>query len=350
MPSDMPKMNPLLSIPIEFGVYAFAILIGIHVWRKEGKRWFATLLWGVIFGTITEWLITHGAHDPNSVYYQYNPGFIIPFGTGDKLVPLWVGVGWGCILFAATWTAQRLELPWWLRPFAAAILAINIDLSLDPVANLAGFWKWINVDPVKSYYGVPFDNYHGWFWIVASYAYFVRAGFHLYDKLTGRTVEKKTDRFQPTPFGEFFVPFVAALAASAVLFVLRRYATDAYRAIGESNLFMLTFLPGAYLFWRFALKAHRDNPPNKVVLAIPIAFHSFAVLALFIVYPSSFPTLLIAIPSQMLFGFLGYGWSSLEIMFPTPQRLKRSKYAKPLLPLPTLDPEPVPPPAPVGAT
>jgi hypothetical protein len=56
-----------------------------------------------------------------------------------------------------------------------ALLALNIDLSLDAVAIRFGFWNWgpgLNFQ----YFGVPYANFWAWFWVI----FFFSLGYHLF--------------------------------------------------------------------------------------------------------------------------------------------------------------------------
>lgn len=320
-----PPMNHFLALFIEFAVYIFAFFL-IRGAKAEGPRWLSTLIWGIVFGIVTEWLIIHSDHSaPDCVFYIYNDGFMVNLGTYPKSLPLWVGVGWGCILYGATWTAQRLEAPPLLRSMAAGLLAVNIDLSLDPLANLVHFWDWQNVKPDSfHYYGVPFDNYLGWFTIVAAYSCLVPLFFRLYDKVVGRQGKvRKEDRYQPSRGGELIVPPLAAGVATGLLVLVRGSASSIYRGIDASTIFLVVLAAATVVLAFAAFKARRDHDPNWPVLAIPIFFHVFAVIGLHLGKWSNQPalaTLLVAIPSHLLFGLFGFAWPSLEKLFPGPAR------------------------------
>ncbi|HMJ52311.1 MAG TPA: carotenoid biosynthesis protein [Polyangiaceae bacterium] len=332
-PDQLP-MNWWLSHFIEIGMYGFAAWVAVHAY-KQGRRWLSTLLWGMVFGTITEMLITWSHTQPSDTYYVYGKFLLNPNLTSDdfRSVPLWVGVGWGCIVYAATWTAQRLELPRWMRPLAAGVLAVNIDFALDPVANHFHFWKWHNVEP-GSYYGVPFDNYIGWFFIVAAYTAFVPMFFRLYDKLTRSKERPEAEHYEPTNGAEFVVPPLAALTASGLLYAGRRWIWHLYMHVPASTFFHYLFLASAIFMVVFACKASRDNPVNWSVFLIPMAFHTFSAIALCLdsaftlskTEPQLDPSLLVAVLSHFLFAIFAYSWPSLERLFPLPDRKKPAKY------------------------
>ena len=55
-------------------------------------------------------------------------------------------------------TQRRL---WWQVPLITGVIAVVLDLFIDPVAVAAGYWVWFIQGTV--YYGIPLLNYVGWF-------------------------------------------------------------------------------------------------------------------------------------------------------------------------------------------
>ncbi len=55
-------------------------------------------------------------------------------------------------------TQRRL---WWQVPLITSVIAVVLDLFIDPVAVAAGYWVWFVQGTV--YYGIPLLNYVGWF-------------------------------------------------------------------------------------------------------------------------------------------------------------------------------------------
>ena len=54
--------------------------------------------------------------------------------------------------------ARRLR---WRVPLLAAVIAVALDLYIDPVAVAVGYWVW--QVPADVYYGIPLLNFVGWF-------------------------------------------------------------------------------------------------------------------------------------------------------------------------------------------
>src|SRR5947208_340768 len=132
---------------IELSVFALAVVLLLHA-KRQGNQSLSTLLVGIVFGPTLELLLVSRA---GSSYR--NGAFRVRLGFEHK-EPRWVGSGWGSMLYAASWTAYRLSLPRFLRPLAVGLLAVNIDLSLDPIAEKLGFWTWLQ-PPAVNLYGVP---------------------------------------------------------------------------------------------------------------------------------------------------------------------------------------------------
>ena len=79
----------------------------------------------------------------------------------------WIAVCGVCLLLAEgilarpnedLLSARRLI---WQAPVAAAVIAVLLDLFIDPIAVAAGYWVWRV--PGKVYYGIPLLNFVGWF-------------------------------------------------------------------------------------------------------------------------------------------------------------------------------------------
>lgn len=79
----------------------------------------------------------------------------------------WIGVCGTCLLVAEGMLAQsgenlldaaRLR---WQAPILAGLIAVLLDLFIDPIAVAAGYWEWIA--PANIYYEIPLLNFGGWF-------------------------------------------------------------------------------------------------------------------------------------------------------------------------------------------
>lgn len=99
-------------------------------------------------------------------HYFYNPDF----GLYIADIPLTIGTAW--LMVIATTHAIAYPISQVLKPgilrfifycLIGAIAAVIMDLILDPVSTeIKEYWVWHGEG---SYYGVPFSNFMGWFFI-----------------------------------------------------------------------------------------------------------------------------------------------------------------------------------------
>jgi uncharacterized membrane protein len=83
-------------------------------------------------------------------------------------VPIAVALVWSALITSAMAVAARSGRPGaGARAAAAALVAVSLDLLLEPVAVRSGFWRWT---PPGPWLGVPIGNFVGWAVIVAGYA------------------------------------------------------------------------------------------------------------------------------------------------------------------------------------
>ena len=79
----------------------------------------------------------------------------------------WIGVCGTCLLLAEGILARRDEdilsasRLRWQAPLLAGLVAVLLDLFVDPIAVVAGYWVWIA--PADVYYEIPLLNFVGWF-------------------------------------------------------------------------------------------------------------------------------------------------------------------------------------------
>lgn len=96
--------------------------------------------------------------------HAYNPSWrMAPRG-----VPLAIAVVWAAVITSAMAVAGRHESSRGRRAFTAAVVAIALDLMIDPVATRAGLWDWT---PPGPWLGVPIGNFVAWGVIVGAYTY-----------------------------------------------------------------------------------------------------------------------------------------------------------------------------------
>lgn len=83
-------------------------------------------------------------------------------------VPLAVASVWAAVIVSAMAVAGRHARTRVARAVTAAVVAIALDLLIDPVATRAALWRWT---PPGPWLGVPIGNFVAWGVIVGFYAY-----------------------------------------------------------------------------------------------------------------------------------------------------------------------------------
>ncbi len=119
--------------------------------------------------------------------------------------PLDVCLGWYYIAYSCVFLAEKTVKfkNTFIIAALGALLAVNLDLFLDPVAVANGWWKWT----VTNIYilNVPVNNWLGWWLLVFWFAVF-------YEHAAG--MEQKWGRIRAT--GYFFLMTVACTACTGL--------------------------------------------------------------------------------------------------------------------------------------
>lgn len=83
----------------------------------------------------------------------------------------WIGMCGSC-LFVAEGILSRpgqdmlsQQNLWWQVPALTGVIAVMLDLFIDPIAVRAGYWVWFVKGTV--YFEIPLLNYVGWFVLMA---------------------------------------------------------------------------------------------------------------------------------------------------------------------------------------
>ncbi|MHC4459549.1 MAG: carotenoid biosynthesis protein, partial [Planctomycetota bacterium] len=83
----------------------------------------------------------------------------------------WIGMCGSCLFLAEGIAAQpgqdmlTQRKLWWQIPLLSGVIAVVLDLFIDPVAVQAGYWIWFVKGTI--YYGIPLLNYVGWFLLIS---------------------------------------------------------------------------------------------------------------------------------------------------------------------------------------
>ena len=153
-------MTPNFTIILIGGIIFALPVLGFIWWRFGGPDTLAFIIVSGGFTAIMDFISSFVVKN-----YEYP-------GQSHLWVFTFIFFGWmtmcGCCLFLAEGILARpgrdmLTQPrlWWQVPLLTSLIAVVLDLFIDPVAVAAGYWVWFVEGTV--YYGIPLLNYVGWF-------------------------------------------------------------------------------------------------------------------------------------------------------------------------------------------
>ncbi len=230
----------------------YALFAGT-VWQTahQGRSALVELGWTCLYGLVLEWLTIRVLHA-----YQYGH-FLMMIGD----IPLCIGLGWGIVIDFSMRFTDRFHLAQPIRPIAAALMGLSIDLALDVIAIRVGLWHWTGVQLDQQWFGVPWANFVGWFMVIWSYAGCIWA-LRSWQGRSGR---------------EWLYPPLG-LVLSLVVLLVASVAYPAMSASIGSGLTPILLIVGCLVLVACSsprLVPGQLQPP--MALLIPIAFHGFAV-------------------------------------------------------------------------
>jgi hypothetical protein len=154
---------PLITYPATINAIVFGLLC-LYYASKRGRVWVSIMVTGSLLGFVAEYL---ALKTPDS--YRYCKFWPMILDT----VPLMVVISWGGLIYCVMQASHSMPMKWWLRPVYDGLLAMGVDLSLDPIAIELDYWKY-DTSNDQHWFGVPFLNYVGWFGLVFWYSLSIR--------------------------------------------------------------------------------------------------------------------------------------------------------------------------------
>ena len=131
---------PAVSFIIhELVMYTLFALCLVHAVRR-GAVHVSYLLGGVLFGLLLEYVNVNAGLNYSYGQFWLMLGPTPEPGAIPANIPINIGIGWGIIIYTARLFSDNLGLPVWSRPALDALLALNVDLSMDPVACRLNMW------------------------------------------------------------------------------------------------------------------------------------------------------------------------------------------------------------------
>jgi hypothetical protein len=211
-------------------------------------------------------------------------------------------------------------------------MAISIDLVMDPVVSASlncapgaphntvaqgiGFWVWkllpertiLGISlPQHLIFGIPLNNFTGWFLGIIIFSLMLRIGWRLIPP------ESKG------LFGDVIVP-VLAIPATLIVFTAVIYVYELLiKYVLGSEWILVAMLLVAGVLWiaLSARRAKRDNPIDAVLLAVPVLYQTYFLIALFAtgLYREE-PDLIIVSAILFPISVLLFGWPYLQKIAP----------------------------------
>jgi hypothetical protein len=164
---------PSLCFPLtECCVYILFIVCMVNSIRHNYKH-MGYMLGGVVFGLLLEFVDVYFLNG-----YTYGR-FMVMLGKSPLDIPLWIGVGWGIIMYSSRLYTDKLGLPIFAAAALDALLALNIDGTMDVTAYRLHMWDWgwtvSHANPLTTqWFGIPWNNYFGWLVVIFTYSGFSR--------------------------------------------------------------------------------------------------------------------------------------------------------------------------------
>lgn len=151
----------------------FALMVITYIWlRFDVAHAISFIIISGIFPAVMDFVSSFVVHN-----YEYP-------GQSRLWVFTFIFFGWisvcGSCLFLAEGILARTGYNivtqrklWWQVPVLTGIIAVVLDLFIDPIAVSAGYWVWFIKGEV--YYEIPLLNFVGWFvlMILASLAWII---------------------------------------------------------------------------------------------------------------------------------------------------------------------------------
>ena len=280
---------------IQAGSYLLVAACVLIAWRSA-RPLLGLMIGAALLGYVLEYSET--THTPAP--YEYTHAIL---GLPGK-VPLGIVLGWGVIMFAAWHALERLELSWSAHALSGGLLAVILDFVSDPVFVYLDVWVW---KVPTQYYGIPFVNFVGWFFIVTAYF------------LSLRLIRHFVPQARRSTGGIVLFSVLATLPA----FLIFSVVMAAYVGL---NTLELTWLPESLVFTLFlvvpatyavlqlakstsAAAQNTDLWTDRLALIVP-AYMTLAPYAVYLLgdMHTRYPELALILPVNLLVVAVGYSW------------------------------------------
>ena len=245
----MPVLN-LYFLTFEILVLVLFLACLQNAWQRGS--WVAwQILAGVLFGLLLE-----RATIQQLDAYEYGC-FLVILGP----VPCGSWSGMGNYYYSVRSFSDNTNLPELARPVLDGLMALNIDLSMDAIAIRLGMWDWGHGLQSSDTFGVPYNNFWAWFWVVFSFS----ASLRLLSKLPGF-------------WGRWFSPAGAIICGTTCVLITNELITN----IPNDLIHYATIIAvlGSALLLILALRPEFSiQSQASLVFLVPLGFHAYFLIA-----------------------------------------------------------------------
>jgi uncharacterized membrane protein len=253
----------------ELSVFVLTIGCLIHAWKRRNGA-LAYLLGGIIFGSLVEYL------EVLSGSYTYGR-FWLMLGHAPLDIPLFVGCAWAIILYTARLFSDAAGLPVFAAAALDALLALNLDMSMDTVAYRMHFWNWdwsgTGRNPLTAdWFGIPYGNFVGWITVVFSYS------------IISRLLEPRLLCERRTAIRVWSIPALTTILSLGVLFSSEMFLFPSLNHLGvksEPRLVILTVLLLVVTLRGWSKYRPLAKEMHPLARWVPAWFHFFFVYCFF---------------------------------------------------------------------
>jgi uncharacterized membrane protein len=132
-----------------FNLMVSAFLLWIHH-NDRSRKFLVFALVVFVLGFVVE----VAGVNTGLIFGEYRYG--VSLGPKVFGVPVIIGLNWLLIIYCVASLIDTIKIPVWSKVFLGSLLAVMMDMLIEPVAIRYDFWKWNTI-------AVPMQNYFGWF-------------------------------------------------------------------------------------------------------------------------------------------------------------------------------------------
>ncbi|MCK4529811.1 MAG: carotenoid biosynthesis protein [Candidatus Marinimicrobia bacterium] len=214
--------------------------------------------------------------------YNYSLDRLVMVGT----VPLSLLAIEAVIFYSALRFAEVMKFPKWTIPVVVGFLAVLQDLTIDPVAVfdthlvagvMEGRWNW-TIHYEGRFFGIPFFNYTGWFFLMFYYTALIQLGRKLYER-SGHKIGVGLTYVTLSPIAG--VLLIISPITRFLLFLDPIFPKFLNRS-AEIAMLAFVMITSIVILIKYRKRSAMINfKKDKVIWIIPLTLHTFDIILAF---------------------------------------------------------------------